>query len=380
MNTAGFAVIFKPVHKPIRMQSQYDPDVVWRNFANSLSMTRNFADSIPDDPAGLNPLDRLRYDYAIEHPEAVRYTWSQIPDPYEIFKNGKIVEQKEKQQSAIAKIFSTEEIRKEEKLQKKKEEDKGPWTISGQETLQFSQLAVANWVKGGENSASLLQDFRFKAIYSKNRTQWESSATHKVGLTYTSALHTRVSDDELNLSSKYGFNAVNKWYYSFLLTFKTQMFRNYSKSDVDKTKPKSTLLSPAYTQLIFGMDYKAKDLSLLLSPYTLNITSVADTADIDQTAYGISENSRATFLNGFSVTLNWKKEITYGINYSTALELFYEYFKKDGNKRLNWENIIDVQINRFLSTRLLLNLRYFDNESDKFQLKENFTIAFKYSF
>ena len=101
---------------------------------------------------------------------------------------------------------------------------------------------------------------------------------------------------------------------------------------------------------------------------------------IDQTSYGISEDKKANFVNGFSITANWKKTIIYGIYYTPKLELFYEYFRKDGNKRFDWENIIDVQINRFLSTRFLVELRYFDNESDHFQVKENFSIAFKYSF
>ena len=129
------------------------------------------------------------------------------------------------------------------------------------------------------------------------------------------------------------------------------------------------------------MDYKrGDDLSVLLSPYTGIITVVADTADIDPTNFGIDEGKRADFINGFSITVNWKKTIMYGVYYITRVELFYEYFRKNGNKRFDWENVFEFQINRFISTRLNLELRYFDNESEKFQVKENFSISFKYSF
>ena len=335
-------------------------------------------DSVPHND-GLSPLQRARRDFLTSNPAAVIMTSADVedmntPDPSRVRRQSSA-----EMQATIAKIFAPE-AQAAESIRKKKEEPQSPWTTSGEENLQFTQLAVANWIKGGENNVALTHDLRMKALYSKNKIQWESNLTSKTGLTVTSALGARISNDELNLTSKFGYNAVNKWYYSLLLTFKTQLFRNYSNSDKTKSSPKSTLLSPAYQQFIVGMDYKKDNLSLLLSPYTCILTIVADTADIDQTSYGVSANSRTNWVNGFSVTLNWKKVIIYGMSYTTNLEVFYEYFRKDGNKRFDWESIFDMQFNRFLSTRFLLDLRFYDNESDRFQLKENFSISFKYTF
>ncbi len=379
VNTLSYNLSYKPLSLSIDKSSQYSPEARRDSFLlkkqNPLGV--KFQDL---NTNGLSLIDKARMDYMVAHPDQIKYVWDEIPDPTKDIREGRQIHNSGSEHREIAKLFRPDEEIFSENLIEKPKEKESPWKLSGEENMQFSQLFVNNWIKGGENSASLLHDFRWKAIFAQGRSQWETSLTSKLGLTYTSTLKGRVSDDLFDLSSKYGFNAVNTWYYSFLATFKTQLFRNYSSSDINKENVKSTLLSPAYIQLIFGMDYKKDNLSVLLSPYTGIITVVADTAKVDPTSYGIDEGKKADFVNGFSVTANWKKTIVYGIYYTTKLELFYEYFKKDGNKRFDWENIIDVQINRFLSTRLLVELRYFDNESDRFQIKENFSIAFKYKF
>lgn len=379
LNTSSFILCYRPLKLHLDFKSQYTPEARRDSFL--LAKDHPLGGVIDlSDHSGLSPLDRARLDYMMANPASVMHTWQELPDPTKDVREGRKLHNQESDHKELAKLFRPDDDLISGKLAEAPKEKESPWKLFGEENLQFSQLYVNNWIKGGENSAALLHDFRCKAIFEKGRSQWESSFTSKLGLTYTSTLRGRVSDDLFDLSSKYGFKAVNKWYYSFLGTFKTQLFRNYSSSDIEKENPKSKLLSPAYVQLIFGMDYKRENLSILLSPYTGIITLVADTAMIDQTSYGISENKKANFVNGFSITANWKKTIIYGIYYTTKLELFYEYFRKDGNKRFDWENIIDVQINRFLSTRFLVELRYFDNESDHFQVKENFSIAFKYSF
>lgn len=378
LNTTGFQLNYRPLTPDIRFRSQYSPEARRDTFLTrlqSLGVRPGLG-----DPAGLTPMDRARLETIFSQPGLMRRTWNEIPDWTKEIREGRLIHSDEGCTENLSRIFKPDASFVVESLKEKAKEKESPWKISGTENLQLSQLALSNWTKGGENNLAFTHDFRWQGVFKKSRSEWETSLTSILGLSYTSTLKGRVSNDQFNVSSKYGFNAVNKWYYSFLFTFKTQLFRNYSSSDIEKENPNSTLLSPTYMQIVFGMDYKRDDLSVLLSPYTAAITLVVDTATIDQTSFGIDEDKRANVKNGFSVTANWKKTIIYGIYYTTKLELFYEYFKKDGNKRFDWENVIEMQINRFLSTRLLVEFRYFDNESDKFQLRENFSIAFKYTF
>lgn len=324
-------------------------------------------------------IDEVRQQYAAGHPENVKYSWIEIPEPYKDIRDGKKINHRKDEIQLLAEEFGSRQDNNV-KIKSLPKEEESPWTVSGEENVQLSQLFLANWVAGGETSLTLLSDMRFKAAYAKDPHSWENELTHKMGFTQTKALGFRVTNDAFNLSSKYGYKAVSTWYYSVKNTFKTQLFRKYDDDDEDKEDPLSSLLSPAYIQFILGMDYKKTDLSVLLSPYTLNITLVMDTAHIDPSDYSIPDGHKSDVTTGFSVTVTWKKKFTEDITYTTETELFMEYFEKGGQKQFDWENVIDIQINRFLTTRFLLELRYYDNESTKFQMKENFSVAFKYSF
>ncbi len=323
-----------------------------------------------------NIFDEIIRQHTVDYPQSVNYTWSEVPETYKV---KEISTDRYSQLRSIAQQLDKKRIytTNMRTLPKKKE---SPWTISGENNAQFSQLFLSNWSTGGETSVTLSFDCRVNAVYKQEKYQWENSIVHKLGVTRTSTLGGRVSDDEFNLSSKYGYQAVSKWYYSASTTFKTQLFRSYSKSDTAKTTPKSAFLTPAYWKLIFGMDYKKDNLSVLISPYTLSITIVSDTTNVDKSNFGLEGNKKAQGESGFSVNTSWKKRLTTEITYTTTCELFYEYAAKNGTRQFDWENILDMQINRYLTTRLLFKLRYFNNESKKFQVKENFCIAFKFSF
>lgn len=323
-------------------------------------------------------VEQVMRDIAVQDPSLVKYTWREVPEPSKSIKEGRLLDKK-KLDDNMLRLLSLDDIDTKRKIDKPKAEV-SPWQFSGTEHLQVSQTYLSNWAKGGESSINLSSDLRFKAIYKNKKHEWESSGIHKIGILTSGETGRRLSDDIIEISSKYGHKAANNWYYSFLTTFKTQFFYGYAKNDTEKKTPLSGFMSPAYMQYIIGMDYKRDGLSILLSPLTSIVTVVSDTAKIDQTRFKIAEDKKSNVINGFSVTTNWKWNITREITYNTRMELFYQYMSKDGQKRFDWENILDLRVNRFLSTRVLLQLRYFDNESAKFQVRENINIAFKYTF
>lgn len=315
--------------------------------------------------------------HPIFHPLHTNYTWAEIPDPTKNIKEGKLLDKKV-EDNLFRMIWWDDSGSRN--LIKKPKEVVSPWSYSGTEHLQLSQAYLSNWVKGGESSVNLLSDLRFKALYKQGKHEWESSGIHKIGILASGKSKSRLSDDLIELSSKYGLKAASNWYYSFLTNFRTQFFYGYDKDDTERKNPLSGFLSPAYMQFIPGMDYKKENLSILLSPFTSIVTVVTDTARIDQTRFKIADHKKSSIINGLSVTANWKYKITREITYQTRMELFYEYLGRDGQKRFDWESILDLRVNRYLTTRILLQLRYFDNESKKFQVRENFNIAFKYGF
>lgn len=313
-----------------------------------------------------------------ESPQLVRYDWHELPDPPRVFRSSEGLASRSTRES-IERYFNTGPVQRPERLQKV-DLVKSPWKFSGTENIQFSQAYLRNWVRGGQNSIALLSDLRFKATYTDENTQWENNIIHKLGIIASEGSKSRTNDDLLDLSSKYGINASQKWFYSLLFNFRTQFFNGYLRNDLNKENPISAFMAPAYFSLAAGMDYKEKDFTLMLSPLTSRLTVVLDTAKVDQRRYNIPEDKRSIFLTGGSLQNNFTWNLSKEIKLTSAMNIFYDYFAKDENIQAEWDMILDMYINVFLSTRIVSNIRYFESESSKLQIRESLSIAFRYNF
>lgn len=318
--------------------------------------------------------------YIFTHLAQVELSWDSIPEPLKIGRNGYL--KRRSAREGISLLLRDQSVETQPSLEKIKV-TAGPWTFEGTENILFSQGYVDNWVKGGESNISLGSDLRLIANYKKGKHGWDNYIIHKVGIISTESEKGKVNTDLVELNTKYGHKASEKWYYSFLYNFKTQLFYGYDK---DKEEPVSGFLAPAYMSFAIGMDYKPNSkFTLLLSPITSRLTLVADTVKFDQTKFGVPRGKSTHIVNGISVVNNFTYEVSKEVKLSSRLDAFYQYLGKvraneDRQVQVDWEVIADLRINRFLSTRILGHLRYFTNESEKVQIRENFNITFSYNF
>lgn len=320
----------------------------------------------------VKPLDKAMRRIVYSNPELVSHVWQDIPDVSHI---GRYYMQRRAVDKAIRSMlrdtFNTKPNLERIII------EKSPWILEGTENVQLSQGYINNWAKGGESSVSLSSDLRLKAKYEKDKHSWENYVIHKIGVLSVQDEAASVNDDLIELNTKYGLKSSEKWYYSFLYNFKTQFFYGYDGSDRETVI--SAFLAPAYMSFAFGMDYKPNSkFTLLLSPITSRLTIVADSVLVDPESYGIEKGKNMASLNGFSVVNNFSHQISKEINLTSKLDVFCEY--NFDQVQADWEVILDMRINRLLSTRILGHLRYFTNESDYIQIKETFNIAFKYDF
>lgn len=314
-----------------------------------------------------------------ERPSIVDNHWDEIPDAPKIFGLGQKIDPTTYRGGLEVVMRREMDIRSPKKLEKI-EIIESPLKISGSENIQFSQSYVENWVKGGQSSIALLSDLRLNINYKNEKIEWENSIIHKLGVISSEDSKSRINDDLIDFSSKYGIIASKKWFYSLLFNFKTQVFKGYAKSDLEKETPISAFMAPGYFSMAAGMDYKAKNFTLLLSPVTSRMTIVIDTATVDQTRYSIPEDKKSVFMVGGSLQNNSTWNISKQIKLTSALNIFYDYFEKEEKVQADWDMILDMKINVFLSTRIVSNLRYYESESNKVQLREGLSISFRYNF
>ncbi len=364
------------------------PEIIHQPVINSSIKLKNYQSFLMNQMASLQyldvfhsdrPLDKVMRNAMFQNPHLVEYVWNDIPDVSHIGRRKLRRRAVEKTiEYLMLDTFDTKPSLKKIII------EESPWKLEGTENIQLSQGYLKNWAKGGESSINLNSDLRLIANYAKGKHNWDNYIIHKIGVLATQDERSRVNDDLIEINTKYGLKSSEKWYYSFLYNVKTQFFYGYESSDKEHLVPISGFMAPGYMSFALGMDYKPNEkFTLLLSPLTSRLTIVADNEKFNPEDYGVDKGKNVKALNGVSIVNNFKYQLAPEISIASKFDLFYEYMSDGDDEKqvqIDWEVIFDLRINRFLSTRILGNLRYFTNESDKLQIKENFNIAFKYNF
>jgi len=84
-------------------------------------------------------------------------------------------------------------------------------------------------------------------------------------------------------------------------------------------------------------------------------------AEYDKDGNKIADGKNVKFQFGAAVKMHFKKDIAKNVNLETTLELFSDYLYKPENVIINWNVIIDMSINSWLSAKLSTELVYDDN-------------------
>ncbi|MFC1732682.1 DUF3078 domain-containing protein, partial [candidate division KSB1 bacterium] len=273
------------------------------------------------------------------------------------------------------------------------------WKKGGSAALSFSQVSLSNWSAGGENAVSANSYLNLFANYKKGKSTWDNILELAYGMVKLGEENVRKSDDKIDFASKYGQLATGKWYYTAMLGFKSQFTDgfNYPNDSVAISR----LLAPAYLLYTLGMDFKPNDnFSLLISPITGKTTIVNDQALADAGAFGVDPLEIDAFGNvtkgkkirnefGAFLKMFFKKPVMENVNFQTKLELFSSYTKEPQNVDVNWETMIEMKINKFLTASINTNLIYDHdiqitdkdgNKGPRTQFKEVFGIGISYKF
>lgn len=245
------------------------------------------------------------------------------------------------------------------------------WTKGGDLGLNFSQSSFTNWAAGGENALSLTAYTNLFSNYKKGENTWDNSLNLAYGVLQSGHTAPRKNEDKIDLTSKYGRYAFLKhWYYSALVNAKSQFADGYNYPD-DSTVI-SRFAAPAYVLASLGLDYKTTDgtFSLFLSPLTMKSTIVNDRRLANAGAYGveaaerdtagvvIKEGKKVRYELGGYVRAQFKKDIAKNVNLATKLELFSNYLDNPQNIDVNWEVLINMKINKFLTANIATQMIY----------------------
>lgn len=274
------------------------------------------------------------------------------------------------------------------------------WSSNGKLNIQFSQYYVTkNWYKGGDPNATLLSLLEYYEDYNNNdKLIWNNGLDVRIGF-YNSGIDTlrafRVNNDVFKITSRLGYQTFfhKKWYYSLYGEFNTCMFTGYAGTNSSEVV--TAFFSPTRIFTSLGLDYRYnKNTVVLIAPLAHKLIFLTNDK-IDALSVGIaSGKSSSSFGYMLQAKTNW--QFTREISVNSNFHLFSTYDFK--NVEFNWETVGNFTINRYLSTRLSLNMR-FDNtpkkpdktsskdkdekpkyEKPKLQMQEQLSFGFYYKF
>lgn len=255
------------------------------------------------------------------------------------------------------------------------------WKYNGTASLNFSQLSLTNWAAGGENSLAGNALLQLSGDYDNGLLSWDNDLLLGFGMIRQGDDPSRKSDDRIDFSSKLGYRSSEKWFYTGLLSFKTQFAEGYDRpGETDRTKI-SNRMAPGYLNLSLGMDFKPGDhFAMLLAPVAGKVTFVFDDDLSAAGSFGLDPDERIRAEFGGYIKLSYQNEILKNVLLDTKVDFFSNYLERPQDIDVNWDLLITLTVNEYLSAKLMTQLIFDKDVDSRVQFKELFGVGFAYSF
>lgn len=234
------------------------------------------------------------------------------------------------------------------------------WEVKGLLSLNFSQISLTNWVAGGRSSTAGVGIFNLQTKYTMDNWLWENTLDLNYGLIKEQNRKMVKSDDKIDFTSKLGLKQSEQLYYTLLFNYKTQFTKGYKYPNT--TDVISDFMAPGYFTLALGLDYKPqKDLSIFLSPATARLTVVNNENLSNQGAFGVDPGEKTRLEVGAIAKIDLNTEIMKNVTLNNKVELFSNYLEKPQNVDVDWDLLLNMKVNDYLSANLITNLIYDDD-------------------
>lgn len=255
------------------------------------------------------------------------------------------------------------------------------WSITGINTLTLNQAAFSNWVGGGANNIGWIAGTNYNMTYEKDKDLWENIVILSYGQNNTKGLGNRKTQDVINLSTNYGRKISNNWYASAGASLLTQVAPGYEDGNNPQATKLSSFMAPGYLNLGAGFTYRPNDsFTMTLRPANARWTFVLD-KDLQVAGnYGLkNDGDSSLFQFGFLGTAVYKVKLMENITLINSASVFSNYLDHPERLVLSYGGILNMKINKYVSSIITLDLMYDHNQIQKTQLKQTLGVGFAYN-
>lgn len=231
------------------------------------------------------------------------------------------------------------------------------WKTENNFTVAFSQVSLTNWAAGGQNSMSVNGRFNGFYNYKKERMAWDNQVDLGYGILKQGKTIWQKTDDRFELMSKMGYRLTEHLNGAVLANFKSQFAPGYSKPEGGSRI--SDLFSPAYFLGAVGLDLKeGENFTLFAAPVTMKTTIVMNDSLSKAGSFGVVPGKKSRAELGGYIRMMWKHDLMKNVGLQTKVDLFSNYLKEPQYVDVNWEVLVLMKINKYLSVNVNTLLIY----------------------
>lgn len=261
----------------------------------------------------------------------------------------------------------------------------GKWYLKGVTGLSLSQTSLSNWAAGGESSVSGSAYVNGTLTRKSGNWLWANALALEYGLTNSSTQGTRKVGDNIDFTTQLGYSTNNKWFYTVMGDFKSQIGKGYNYTkDGEKGNYISRFMAPGYSNISLGIEYRPNTIySIYFSPAAGKLTFVQDKYLSDLGSFGVDPGDKFKAEFGTYLKGRFQKKIMENVELISTADLFTAYDKSFGNIDINWDVLLSMKINKFLSATINTTLKYDDDiqsvklEDDGTEIKRGPRVQFK---
>lgn len=255
------------------------------------------------------------------------------------------------------------------------------WSIQAQNTLMLNQAAFSNWIGGGANNVGWLAGVNYNLTYEKGKYLWENVIVLGYGQNNTKGVGTRKTQDVINLSTNFGKEFMTNWYLSAGASLQSQFAAGYEDGNNPAAAKISNFMAPGFVNVGVGVTYRPNDnFTMTLRPANARMTFVLDEDLQKAGTYGLkNDGDSMLFQFGFLGTAIYKMKLMENISLINTGSVFSNYIDHPERLVLSYGAVLNMKINRFVSTNITLDVLYDHNQIQKTQLKQTLGVGFAYN-
>lgn len=237
------------------------------------------------------------------------------------------------------------------------------WTTGSVLGMNFSNTSFSSyWQAGGVNAISMGSLVNLFANYKAGKIDWQNNADLAFGMVKQNGRPLVKADDRIELSSKLGTKMSEKLLAAASANFRTQFAPGGPINAEGRIAPvRSRFLAPGFFNIGVGVDYQpAKDFSIYYAPLNGKVTIVG-VDSLRRFYMPPSVTSSTRFELGSFLNVKLRRELMKNVTFQTKADFFANYLQNFGNVDVNWENLIALQVNKYITTTFFTHLIYDDD-------------------